>query len=124
MDYSLPVHNFLREPRGIRSWLLTTDHKRVAMLYLISVALAFVLGGASAVMIRLELIGPGPDFMTADTYNKLFTLHGAVMIFLFLIPAMPAVFGNFLLPIQIGTDDVFFPKLNLLSFYIYLLYLV
>jgi cytochrome c oxidase subunit 1 len=119
MEYSLPAHNFLREPKGIKSWLLTTDHKRVAMLYLISVTLAFILGGAAAVLIRLELIGPGPDFMTADTYNKLFTLHGAVMIFLFLIPATPAVLGNFALPMMIGAKDVAFPRLNLASWYIY-----
>jgi len=119
MEMTIPQHNYLREPKGLKSWLLTTDHKRVAILYLISVTISFLVGGIFAMLIRLELIGPGADFMTADTYNKLFTLHGAVMIFLFLIPATPAVLGNFVLPLMIGARDVAFPRLNLASWYIY-----
>ncbi|MBU1196693.1 MAG: cbb3-type cytochrome c oxidase subunit I [Proteobacteria bacterium] len=106
--------------KGILSWLITTDHKRISLMYLFSILfwffLAILLGG----LIRLELMFPGQTFVSAQVYNSLFTLHGVIMIFLFIIPALPAIFGNFFLPIQIGTDDVFFPKLNLLSWYLYM----
>jgi len=106
--------------KGIWSWLITMDHKRIGLMYLFAVlfwfALAVLLGG----LIRLELMFPGETFMGAQVYNSLFTLHGVIMVFLFIIPALPAVFGNFFLPIQIGTDDVFFPRLNLLSWYLYM----
>jgi cytochrome c oxidase subunit I len=106
--------------KGIWSWLLTTDHKRIGLMYLYSILFWFLLAVLLGGFIRLELMFPGETFISAEVYNSLFTLHGVIMIFLFIIPALPAVFGNFFLPIQIGTDDVFFPKLNLLSWYLYM----
>jgi cytochrome c oxidase subunit I len=111
--------HYLNVDYGVRSWLLTTDHKRIALLYLVSITLMFVLGGLFAVAIRLELLTPPGDFVQADTYNKLFTMHGVVMIFFFLIPSIPAVLGTFLIPLMIGARDLAFPRLNLLSWYIY-----
>ena len=105
---------------GIWSWLITTDHKRIGLMYLFAILFWFVLAILLGGLIRLELMFPGENFVDADLYNSLFTLHGVIMIFLFIIPALPAIFGNFFLPIQIGTDDVFFPKLNLLSWYLYM----
>ena len=106
--------------KGIWSWLLTTDHKRIGLMYLFSILFWFLLAVILGGLLRLELMFPGETFISAEVYNSLFTLHGVIMIFLFIIPALPAVFGNFFLPIQIGTDDVFFPKLNLLSWYLYM----
>ncbi|GIW40240.1 MAG: cytochrome c oxidase subunit 1 [Candidatus Binatia bacterium] len=113
------VH-YLNVSYGVRSWLLSTDHKRIALLYLVTITAMFALGGLFAVAIRLELLTPGPDLVEADTYNKLFTMHGILMIFFFLIPSIPAVLGNFLLPMMIGARDLAFPRLNLLSWYVYL----
>ena len=113
--------NYLNDEYGVLSWLLTKDHKRIAILYLFSVTIFFVVGGIFAFMMRLELLTPEGDMFTSDTYNKLFTLHGIVMIFFFLIPAIPAVMGNFILPIMLGAKDLAFPKLNLLSWYIYMI---
>jgi cytochrome c oxidase subunit 1 len=116
----LPAHSYLDTPgTGLRSWLLTLDHKRIGVMFLVAVTIAFFLGGVFALLIRLELLTPGPTLMDAMTYNRLFTLHGVVMIFLFMIPAIPSGFGNFLLPIMVGAKDVAFPRLNLLSFYLY-----
>ena len=112
--------SYLDAPYGVASWLLTKDHKRIAMLYLISITIFFAVGGAFAAGIRMELLTPKGDLWSDDMYNKLFTLHGVVMIFFFLIPSIPAVLGNFLLPIMIGTKDLAFPRINLLSWYIYL----
>jgi cytochrome c oxidase subunit 1 len=114
------VH-YLNVSYGVASWLLTTDHKRIALLYLVSITLMFFLGGAFAVLIRLELMTPQGDLVLSDTYNKLFTMHGIVMIFFFLIPSIPAVMGNFLVPMMIGARDLAFPRLNLASWYLYLL---
>jgi cytochrome c oxidase subunit 1 len=114
-----PAGNYLTESYGIRSWLLTTDHKRIALLYMISLTLMFFIGGLMAVLMRLELLTPQGDLVTSDTYNKLFTLHGVIMVWFFLIPSIPAVLGNFLVPLMIGAKDLAFPKLNLLSWYIY-----
>jgi len=111
--------NYLNSGYGIRSWLLTVDHKRIALLYLGSVTLMFMLGGIFAALIRLELLTPMGDFFQADTYNKIFTLHGIVMVFFFLIPGIPAVLGNFLVPMMIGARDLAFPRINLLSWYLY-----
>src|SRR5436189_2590162 len=111
--------HYLNASWGIKSWLLTKDHKRIGLLYLASITLFFFLGGAFAVLIRLELLTPKGDLVQAETYNKLFTMHGIVMIFFFLIPSIPAVLGNFLLPMMIGARDLAFPRLNLLSWYIY-----
>jgi cytochrome c oxidase subunit I len=113
--------NYLNDEYGVLSWLLTKDHKRIAILYLFSVTTFFIVGGIIAFMMRLELLTPEGDMFTSDTYNKLFTLHGVVMIFFFLIPAIPAVMGNFILPIMLGAKDLAFPKLNLLSWYIYMI---
>jgi len=111
--------DYLNVDYGVRSWLLTTDHKRIALLYLVSITIMFMIGGLSAVAIRLELLTPAGDLLQADNYNKLFTMHGVVMVFFFLIPSIPAVLGNFLLPLMIGARDVAFPRLNLLSWYVY-----
>src|SRR6266705_1209233 len=113
--------HYLNIEYGIRSWLLTTDHKRIALLYMASVTFFFFIGGFFAMLIRLELLTPAGDLVQSDTYNKLFTMHGIVMIFLFLIPSIPAVLGNFLIPMMIGAKDLAFPRLNLLSWYIYMI---
>ena len=112
--------HYLNKEYGIRSWLLTTDHKRIALLYLVSITLFFFIGGFFALLIRLELLTPAGDLVQADTYNKLFTMHGVIMVFFFLIPAVPAVLGNFLVPLMIGARDLAFPKINLLSWYCYI----
>jgi cytochrome c oxidase subunit I len=112
--------NYINAEYGIRSWLFTTDHKRIALLYLLSITIFFFLGGLFALLIRLELLTPQGDLMQADTYNKVFTMHGQIMIFFFLIPSIPAVLGNFLIPIMIGAKDLAFPRINLLSWYIYI----
>src|SRR5881396_3136093 len=114
------ARNYLNDGYGIRSWLLTRDHKRIALLYLAGVTVFFFIGGAMAVLIRLELATPAGDLVSDETYNKLFTMHGVMMVFFFLIPAIPSVLGNFLVPIMIGAKDVAFPKLNLASWYIYI----
>lgn len=106
---------------GIKSWLLTHDHKRLAIMYLWAILFWFTLAVILGLLIRVELMAIGPTIMGAKLYNSAFTLHGVIMIFLFIIPAIPAIFGNFMLPIQIGADDVFFPRLNLLSWYLYML---
>lgn len=111
--------NYLNHETTVASWLLTLDHKRIGLLYLFSITIMFVLGAVFAGILRLELATPKGDLLSSDVYNKSFTAHGVVMIFLFLIPSIPAVLGNFLLPIMIGTKDVAFPRLNLMSFYIY-----
>ena len=116
---SLYRRHYLNVSYGVRSWLFTKDHKRIALLYLFSITLFFFLGGAFAVLIRLELLTPQGDFVQAETYNKLFTMHGVIMVFFFLIPSIPAVLGNFLVPMMIGARDLAFPRLNLLSWYIY-----
>ena len=113
--------NYLNNGHGLASWLLTKDHKRIALLYLASITAFFFLGGMFAFLIRLELLTPAGDLMTSDTYNKMFTMHGVVMVFFFLIPSIPAVLGNFLIPIMIGAKDLAFPRINLLSWYIYVL---
>jgi cytochrome c oxidase subunit 1 len=113
--------NYINDEYGVLSWLLTRDHKRIAILYLFSVTTFFIVGGIIAFLMRLELLTPEGDMFTSDTYNKLFTLHGIVMIFFFLIPAIPAIMGNFILPIMLGAKDLAFPKINLLSWYIYMI---
>jgi cytochrome c oxidase subunit 1 len=106
--------------RGILAWILSTDHKRIGLLYLLAILSFFAIGVFFGFLMRLELIAPGPTIMKPQTYNALFTLHGVIMIFLFVIPGIPAIFGNFFLPIQIGAKDVAFPKINLLSWWIYM----
>jgi cytochrome c oxidase subunit 1 len=115
-----PGRNYLNAAYGWRSWLFTTDHKRIALLYLVSVTVMFFLGGAAATIIRLHLITPRGALLTADTYNKMFTAHGIIMVFFFLVPVIPAVLGNFFIPMMIGAKDLAFPRINLLSWYLYM----
>ena len=105
---------------GILSWIFSTDHKRIGLLYLASILTFVAVGVSLGFLMRLELMAPGPTIMRPQTYNALFTLHGVIMIFLFVIPGFPAVFGNFFLPIQIGARDVAFPRVNLLSWWVYM----
>ena len=112
---------YLNAGYGLKSWLLTKDHKRIAILYLISITGMFFVGGFFAMLIRLELLTPAGDLVSSDTYNKLFTMHGVSMIFFFLIPSVPAVLGNFLIPLMVGAKDLAFPRLNLASWYIYII---
>ncbi|MEX2602170.1 MAG: cytochrome c oxidase subunit I [Balneolaceae bacterium] len=116
-----PKHHYLNEETGLWSWMTTVDHKKIGLMYLGSIAFFFLIGGILALVLRTELLSPAQSFMTADTYNQIFTLHGAIMIFFFLIPSVPAALGNFILPLQLGCKDVAFPRLNLLSFYIYVI---
>lgn len=109
---------------GIFSWILSTDHKRVGLLYLYSTLTLFIIGVILGLLIRLELIAPGGDIVGPQTYNALFTVHGVIMIFLFVIPSIPASLGNLFLPIQIGAEDVAFPKLNLFSWWLYIIGLI
>ena len=112
--------NYLNAQFGVKSWLLTVDHKRIALLYLIAITFFFFLGGSFAVMIRLELLTPQGDLFQSETYNKLFTMHGIIMVFFFLIPSIPATLGNFLVPLMIGARDLAFPRLNLASWYLFM----
>ena len=114
-----PGENYLSSPKGIKNWLYTVDHKRIGIMYLWSVLTAFFLGGIMALLVRIELLTPKQTIMSAEAYNQVFTLHGAIMVFLFIIPSVPAALGNFMLPLMLGAKDVAFPRLNLLSFYIY-----
>ncbi|MCP4654404.1 MAG: cytochrome c oxidase subunit I [bacterium] len=116
---ALPVPNYLTAKSGILAWLTTTDHKRIGILYLTGMLVFFLFAVAMAITMRLELLAPGEQLFSADVYNRILTLHGVAMIFLFVIPGIPAVFGNFFLPIMIGAEDVAFPKLNLLSWYLF-----
>src|SRR5512141_1411058 len=110
--------HYLNASHGLKSWLLTKDHKRIGLLYLFTVTLFFFIGGAFATLIRVELLTPQGDLVSSDTYNRLFTMHGVAMVFFFLIPSVPATLGNFFLPMMIGARDLAFPKLNLLSWYL------
>jgi len=112
--------NYLTIDRGVRSWLLTTDHKRIGILYLWSILIFFTIASIAAALMRIELLTPQGDLVTSETYNKLFTIHGTLMVWFFLIPSIPAVLGNFVIPLMIGARDVAFPKLNLLSWYLFM----
>ncbi len=120
-DVSGPKKDYLSINYTFRSWLLTVDHKRIALLYLMAITFFFFVGGAFAVLIRLDLVTPAGDLVQSETYNKLFTMHGVMMVFFFLIPSIPAVLGNFLVPIMVGARDLAFPKLNLASWYIFMI---
>jgi cytochrome c oxidase subunit I len=113
--------NYLNAATTVKSWLLTLDHKRIALLYLFAISFFFALGGIYAALIRLELVTPEGDLLTPEMYNRVFTMHGVTMIFFFLIPSIPAVLGNFLLPLMLGAKDVAFPRLNLMSWYIFMI---
>jgi cytochrome c oxidase subunit I len=121
MSAATAGENYLNHDRSIWSWLTTVDHKRIGLMYLFTITAFFFVGGIAALLMRAELASPGGQLMSADTYNQLFTVHGVVMIFLFIVPGIPATMGNFLLPLMIGARDVIFPRLNLLSYYIYVL---
>src|SRR2546423_9003656 len=114
-----PKLNYLNNGTTLKAWLVTKDHKRIAIMYLISVSVFFMIGGLFAATIRLELLTPASDLLETGTYNKVFTEHGIMMIFFFLLPSIPAVIGNFVLPIMIGAKDLALPRVNLLSLYIY-----
>src|SRR4051812_35193025 len=130
---SAPIHagthpverrNYLTDPKGLWSWLSTVDHKRIGIMYLVSVMGFFLVGGIFALLVRLSLLDPthtvfGHKLLDAETYNKVFTLHGMIMVFLFIIPSVPAALGNFVLPLMLGAKDVAFPRLNLASLYIF-----
>src|SRR4030095_110878 len=113
-------YHYQGKHRGIWGWLLTTDHKRIGIMYLSAIMVFFLSAMTLGVLMRLEMLTPGETIMKPQTYNSLFTLHGVIMIFLFIIPGVPAVFGNFILPIHIGAKDVAFPRLNLFSWYLYM----
>jgi cytochrome c oxidase subunit 1 len=113
--------NYLNISHTAASWLLTRDHKRIGIMYLLGISLFFAIGGLFALGIRLELLTPGGDVFESETYNKVFTMHGVAMVFFFLIPSIPATLGNFLVPLMIGAKDLAFPRINLLSWYIYML---
>jgi cytochrome c oxidase subunit 1 len=112
--------NYLQAGHTVKSWLLTTDHKRIGLLYLFSILVFFVIAAIAAAMMRLELLTPDNDLLLPDTYNKMFTIHGVLMVWFFLIPSIPAVLGNFVIPLMIGARDVAFPKLNLFSWYLFI----
>jgi cytochrome c oxidase subunit I len=118
---TMPREHYLNSSYGLKSWLLTLDHKRICILYLITITLFFFIGGFMAVLIRLELLTPAPDLLQSDTYNKVFSMHGIMMIFGFLVPSIPATLGNFLVPMMVGAKDVAFPRLNLASWYIFVI---
>ncbi|MBV9145722.1 MAG: cbb3-type cytochrome c oxidase subunit I, partial [Acidobacteria bacterium] len=106
----MPTDTYLNSSYGVKSWFLTKDHKRIAVLYIVTISIFFLFGGLMASLIRLELLTPAGDLFQSDTYNKLFTMHGIVMVFFFLVPSIPTTLGNFLLPIMIGARDLAFPK--------------
>src|SRR2546430_13485227 len=116
-----PRTNYLNAEYGVKSWLLTKDHKRIALLYLGAISFFFFIGSLYAMAIRLELLTPQGDLTQSSTYNKMFTQHGIIMVFFFLLPSIPATLGNFLVPMMIGAKDLAFPRINLLSWYIYML---
>ena len=129
MDVGVKTHNvtekkpknYLNWAHTMESWLLTGDHKRIAIMYLISISAFFFLGSIAAAMIRIELTQPRGVLMESETYNKMFSSHGIIMVFFFLVPSIPATLGNFLIPLMIGARDLAFPRLNLLSWYLYIL---
>jgi len=112
--------NYLNIDHSIKSWLLTTDHKRIGILYMLSVTTFFIIAGFFALLMRINLLSPDGAIVSTETYNRLFTMHGLMMIFFFLIPSIPAVLGNFVIPLMIGARDVAFPRLNLLSWYLFM----
>jgi cytochrome c oxidase subunit I len=113
--------NYLNVEHGWKSWLFTTDHKRIAVLYIISITLMFFVGGLFAVMMRVNLLSPEGNYFSAATYDRLFSMHGIIMVFFFLVPSIPATLANFLIPIMIGAKDPAFPRVNLLSWYLYVI---
>src|SRR5262249_26641855 len=121
MSTAIEYDNYLTNKLGWKSWFFTRDHKRIALMFLLTVTFFFFVGGTFATLMRLELMTPQADLFTSETYNKLFSMHGIIMVWFFLIPSIPAVFGNFLVPIMIGARDLAFPRLTLLSWYLLVL---
>src|SRR5262245_36667447 len=121
MSHQQSAHgdNYLNHSKGVWSWMSTLDHKRIGVMYIFTVLTFFLIGGIFALIVRMNLMSPGSKLLDPDTYNKMFTYHGAIMVFLVVIPAIPAGLGNFILPMQIGAKDVAFPRLNLASYYIF-----
>src|SRR5438270_8215136 len=117
----MPEEHYINADHSLKSWLLTVDHKRIAILYMLTITFFFFVGGFMATLVRLELLTPAGDLLESDTYNKAFSMHGVMMIFFFLIPSVPATLGNFLIPMMIGAKDLAFPKINLLSWYIFVI---
>src|SRR5437588_3783761 len=116
-----PRETYLNVAHGLMSWLLTKDHKRIALLYLITVTVMFFVGGIAITIVRLHLMDPEGGLVEADTYNRLFTLHGVIMVFFFLVPVIPTVLGNFCIPMMIGARDLAFPRINLASWYLFVI---
>jgi cytochrome c oxidase subunit 1 len=116
-----PRPDYLNDAFGVKSWLLTKDHKRIAILYLLTLTVMFFIGGLAITIVRLNLMVPDGGLVDPDTYNKLFTMHGLIMVFFFLVPSIPAVFGNFFLPMMIGAKDMAFPRINLASWYLFII---
>ncbi|MDQ3815490.1 MAG: cbb3-type cytochrome c oxidase subunit I, partial [Armatimonadota bacterium] len=121
MSEAAMPENYLNVSSTWKSWLFTLDHKRIAILYMVSITLMFFIGGAAATIVRLNLLTPDSLLVRPHTYNKMFSAHGIVMVFFFLVPAIPAVLGNFLVPLMVGAKDLAFPKINLLSWYLYVI---
>ncbi len=122
LDTAARPDNYITHTRGFMSWAFTLDHKRIGVMYLVSVLVSFFVGGVFALLVRTELLTPGQTIpgVTADVYNHFFTLHGAIMVFLVIIPSIPAALGNFIMPIMLGAKDVAFPRLNLFSYYLWI----
>src|ERR1051326_4036928 len=120
VEPEMPREHYINVNYSWRSWLFTLDHKRIAILYLVSATLMFFIGGLGALIVRLNLLSPEGAIVTPQTYNRMFSMHGVVMVFFFLVPVIPAVLGNFFLPMMLGAKDLAFPKINLLSFYLYI----
>ena len=116
-----PPRSFYTHKSGLKNWLVTTDHKRIAILYTITITIFFIMGGVAAAMMRINLVEPQGALLSAETYNKTFTFHGVVMVWFFLIPSIPATLGNFLLPLMVGAHDLAFPRLNLMSWYLFVI---
>ena len=116
-----PAKHYLNHEKTFKSWALSVDHKRIGIMYMVTLAVVFLIAGVLALLVRIELMSQGQTIMDAQTYNQVFSMHGIMMVFLFLVPSIPAIMGNFVMPIQIGAIDVAFPRLNLASFYIYLI---
>ena len=116
----IPPEHYINTDYSWRSWIFTLDHKRIALLFLVSITFMFFIGGAGALIVRLNLLSPNGAIVRPQTYNRMFSMHGVVMAFFFLVPVIPAVLGNFFLPMMLGAKDLAFPKLNLLSYYLYI----
>ena len=120
-EHVMPEVHYLNNDHSLKSWLLTVDHKRICILYMLTITAMFFIGGFFASLVRLELLTPAGDLLQSDTYNKAFTMHAVFMIFFFLVPSIPATLGNFLVPMMVGAKDMAFPRLNLATWYIFVL---